>query len=189
MVKSPLAVPFLTEARNWSERRQLESYVKLYRVQNEMLGLLANQQALTDDLRKARQESLARLDSLESIREIETLRIRNQLEDLRTEADLRGLRVQLAKEELQVKLAEVRLRRLALESPSKEPPPQQSAAERVASSLGRIREMDEAFRQQRDKFVEAAGGEANLSEGDRDELDRLEILRRTQIEKLYEEMV
>ena len=111
-----------------------------------------------------------------------------ETETLRGEAEIRGLQLALEKERLQVQLVEIRLRRAQLEAPPVERS-DPTAAEQVSAALERIRDMDAAFEAQRAKTIEAAGGEDALTDAQALELERIEILRRTQIEALYEDLL
>jgi hypothetical protein len=181
-------LPFMTEVRNWSERRQLESFVKVHRVRTEMMALVLAQHQLSNAIHRVREEALSQLDNIEPLRERAKLQIQHDLETLRGDAELRRLRLELEKDRILVEHAELKLRLLALQKPDAEPPSQPSAAERLETSLQKISELDAVFRRAADKIVLAAGGEDHLTDHQRAELDQLEMARRIHVENLYASM-
>jgi hypothetical protein len=189
---APLGLGFIVRAANASERKQLESYSRLAAAKHELLRLTAQQYDLITALRHAKLVSAVQLEHLPQIREIEALRITNQLNAFRRDSDLENLRKEVEVEGLQVQLAELRRRRKEIENPAAPPPPPPSKptlAEQLTSELDTIRSIDNLLMAQRQAVIDAAGGEGALTEEHRQELERIEILRRTHIEKLYEDMI
>ncbi len=96
-------------------------------------------------------------------------------------------RVQKAEAELAAIEAERRL--TAFKNPPKPPPPSPeenlSRAQRAARAIRRIKE---EFAELRAALIEAAGGEANLTEEDRAHLDTLEFAKENQIRELMESL-
>lgn len=188
---APLGLGFIVRAVNASERQQWESYSRLAAAKNELLRLSTLQHDLVRSLRHAKLASAAQLEHLPQIREMEALRITNELNALRRDSDLENLRKEVEVEGLQVQLAELRRRRQEIENPAPPPPPpaaKPTLAEQLTTELETIRSIDNLLMAQRQAVIDAAGGEDALTEDHRQELERIEILRRTHIEKLYEDM-
>lgn len=189
---APLGLGFIVRAVNSSERKQWESYSRLAAAKNELLQLTAHQHDLIRSLRHAKLASAVQLEHLPQIREIEALRITNELDALRRDSDLENLRKEVEVEGLQVQLAELRRRRKEIENPAQPPPPpppKPTLAEQLTAELDTIRSIDNLLTAQRQAVIDAAGGEDALTDEHRQELERIEILRRTHIEKLYEDMI
>lgn len=189
---APLGLGFIVRAANSSERKQWESYSRLAAAKNELLRLTTYQHDLIRSLRHAKLVSAVQLEHLPQIREIEALRITNELNAFRRDSDLENLRKEVEVEGLQVQLAELRRRRKEIENPAAPPPPppaKPTLAEQLTSELETIRSIDNLLMAQRQAVIDAAGGENALTEEHRQELERIEILRRTHIEKLYEDMI
>jgi len=167
-----------------SEERQLQAYARLVEAKNALLDVLQRQRELLE----AREISIVRIENLDKLREIERLKIDNRLTLLLKDAELEGLRKGVEIEELHVRLAEAKRRRAEIESPA--PPAEKpTMGKRLATALENLREVDDVFKRQRAELIEAAGGEDNLTNDERQELERLEILRRTQVEKLHEDLL
>lgn len=181
---APLNIPLLARMKYRSEERQLEAYARLVEAKNALLDVLQRQRELLE----AREISIVRIENLDKLREIERLKIDNRLTLLLKDAELEGLRKGVEIEELHVRLAEAKRRRAEIESPA--PPAEKpTMGKRLATALENLREVDDVFKRQRAELIEAAGGEDNLTNDERQELERLEILRRTQVEKLHEDLL
>lgn len=181
---APLSIPLLARMKYRSEERQLLAYTRLVEAKNALLGVLQRQRELLE----AREMSIVRIENLDKLREIERLKIDNRLTLLLKDAELEGLRKGVEIEELHVRLAEAKRRRAEIENPTS-PPEKQSMVKRLAGALENLREVDDVFKRQRAELLQAAGGEGNLTDDERQELERLEILRRTHVEKLHEDLI
>ena len=181
---APLRIPLLARMKYRSEERQIAAYTRLVAAKNELLSVLQQQRVLLE----AREISLVRIENLESIRHIERRKIENELAILEQDAELQGLRRSVEIEELQVRLAEAKRRRGEIENPTP-PAAKRSVAEQIDGALTELREVDELFSRRREELIKAAGGLDKLSEDERQTLERLEILRRTYVEKLNEDLL
>lgn len=183
---APFGIGAFAIARNWSERRQLESYNRLGQAKNALLRVCVEQRNLLIDLGIAAE----RLDNIDAIRRGERLRIHNEVAQRQLEADISGLQASVQIENLKADLAEAKQRRERIENPGAPPPPPQkkSEADKLAEALAGINELDGVMKAQRAAFVTARGGEENLSPDDRCVLEKLDVARATHIEKLYEEL-
>lgn len=181
---APLRIPLLARMKYRSEERQIEAYTRLVAAKNLLLSVLDDQRLLLI----AREISIERMDNLSSIREIERLKIRNELKLLEKDAELEELLRSVQIEELRVRLGQAKRLNAELENPTP-PPPKRTVAEQIEEALVELREVDDLFNQRRDELIKAAGGVANLSEDERQTLERLEILRRTHVEKLHEDLL
>lgn len=181
---SPFDIPLLARMRYRSEQRQLQAYMSLVAAKNALLGVLQRQRELLE----AREMSIVRIENLDKLRDIERLKIDNELALVLKDAELEGLQKSVEIEELHVRLAMAKRRRAEIENPTPLPE-KQSVAKRLEGALGNLREIDDVFKQQRVDLIQAVGGEDNLSEHERQELEGLEVLRRTYVEKLYEDLL
>lgn len=183
---APFGVGAFAIARNWSERRQLESYTRLGLAKTALLRVCVEQRNLLVDLGIAAE----RLENIDTIRRGERLRIHNEVAQRQLEADISGLQASVKIENLKAELAEARQRRERIENPSAppSPPPKKSEADKLAEALAEINSLDSVMKAQRAAFVTARGGEEDLSPDDRIVLEKLDVARATHIEKLYEEL-
>lgn len=181
---APLQIPLLARMKYRSEEKQIAAYTSLVAAKNELLSVLQKQRELLE----AREVSLVRIENLDSIRDIERRKIENELAILEQDAELQGLRRSVEIEELQVRLAEAKRRRGEIENPVA-PPAKRSVADQIEGALAELREVDDLFSRRRDELIKAAGGLDKLSEDERQTLERLEILRRTHVEKLNEDLL
>lgn len=183
---APFGVGAFAIARNWSERRQLESYTRLGLAKTELMRVCLEQRNLLIDLGIAAE----RLDNIDAIRRGERLRIHNEVAQRQLEADISGLQASVKIENLKADLAEARQRRERIENPGAPPPQPQkkSEADKLAEALAEINSIDSVMKAQRAAFVTARGGEENLSPDDRSVLEKLDMARAIHIEKLYEEL-
>lgn len=184
-------IPLLVEVRNWSERKQVESLVKLERARNELGGLLVAQYELVGALRKARERELAQLEHLPTIRAIEEHRVLDELDQLREATTARKLRAQIQKLDLERQLIEARRARDAAKRPPAPPaaPVRVSTEDRIKTRLEEIDGIERVFRERQEAIVKSAGGEDNLTEDDRRRLDQLDVQLRTMLERLQEELL
>lgn len=211
---SGFAFPFAIEARNWSERRQFQSYVKVYRARCDLLALLVREQQLANELHASREQALVQLENIESVREIEGLKIRTELNRLRIKAEMQQVRYGYEKDKLEAERRELRLRAeaglpelrvavekkalelrladLAREEEARVHPPEapqpRTPAEQIRGALGKIRDIGDAIHAERAALVEAAGGEEHLSDEMHDQLAQVDMLGRVLVEQLYEDL-
>lgn len=187
MPLAPFGVGAFAIARNWSERRQLESLTRLGSAKTELMRVCLEQRNLLVDLGIAAE----RLENIDAIRLGERLRIHNEVAQRQLEADISGLQASVKIENLKAELAEAKQRRERIENPgAPQPPPKvKSEAEKLEEALAEINAMDSVLKAQRAVFVTARGGEENLSPEDRRDLERLDVARAVHIEKLYEEQL
>lgn len=183
---APFGIGAFAIARNWSEKRQLESYTRLGLAKTALLRVCVEQRNLLIDLGIAAE----RLENIDVIRRGERLRIHNEVAQRQLEADISGLQASVQIENLKADLAEAKQRRERIENPGAPPPPPQkkSEADKLAEALAEINSLDSVMKAQRAAFVTARGGEENLSPEDRSVLEKLDVARATHIEKLYEEL-
>ncbi len=180
---APFGVPLFATVKYRSQERQLKAYRSLVEAKSALLRALDEQRGLLVQ----REISITRLEHLDELREIERLKITNELASLKQEAEIHNLRKRVEIEELHARLADAKRRRRMMEDP-KASPEEMSAPEKLTEALRQVQEIDEVLRGQRAKIIEAAGGEENLSAEERNRLDQIEVLRRTHVEKLYEDL-
>lgn len=184
---APLGLGAMVIAQNWSERKQVESHQRLQDSRNELLRALVEQNRLLE----AHGISVIRVKNLRNLQETEQLKIQNELEMMRQTNELASLRKRVEIENLHADLAAAKQRRQRIENPTAPPPPppRKSVADNMAAKLAEIEDLDRVLKAQHDSFIRSKGGEENLTPEDRRSLDRLEITRRTTVEKLYADLL
>lgn len=186
MPLAPFGVGAFAIARNWSERRQLESLTRLGNAKTELMRVCLEQRNLLVDLGIAAE----RLENIDAIRLGERLRIHNEVAQRQLEADISGLQASVRIENLRAELAEAKQRRERIENPGAPPPPPvvKSDAEKLEEALAEVNVLDSLMKAQRAAFVTARGGEENLSADDRCIVEKLDVARAVRIEELYAEL-
>lgn len=163
-------------ARYASERKQFEAYTQLVSAKNTLLRALAQQQDLIVEYGVAAE----RARNLDDLREIARLEIKSKLARIRGDAELGSLRFETEKERLLYERDRLRKAREALNAPPVEPKPaapKPTMAEEFEALSKEIEEIEGAYSRLRADIVNRAGGEANLTEEQRQRLGQFELLR------------
>lgn len=182
---SPLGIPLFARMQYRSEAAQVVAYTQLVDAKNNLLRALDDQR----DLLERREISLVRIERLDDLRDMERMKIQNERSRLQRNAAFEDLQMRAEMEELEVRLAEAKKRRALIEGGTPEVirPTPPTMAQKIEDVARQVDEIDSVLQARREDALKRAGGNPDqLSAKDREELERIDTLRRIVSENLYE---
>jgi hypothetical protein len=182
--RGALGLPILARLRYVSEQKQIEAYRALVAAKNGLLSTLTEQQSLV----AVYVQTAERTRHLDVLRQIARDGVKRELREMEERAELGQLRFEVERERLLLARDQYRGDRERLISSRPTPAPSPSVSDGIRKLCGDIEEIDTAFAETRSSVVNRFGGEANLPEHVRQQLDKFEFMRNILVEKMMAEV-
>jgi hypothetical protein len=184
---TPLGIPLLGRALFDARARVFQSYVKLRQAQTDLI-LTDRDRDVAVRSRLEEQERLekafVRLKHLPLILDAEEAKLLGELDDVFEGIRNRGFDKRKTAATLEAEALEAEERLHAAKN--RTPPNKEekfSRAQRIAREILRVKA---DFAELKEALISAAGGEENLTDDDRSQLDTLELAREDQIKRIME---